>query len=179
MAAASEDSSLSFLLLPLLTHPWPVLEPIRLAPAPHFQLFQQASKLISVIKSGHLWQQLGAGEESQGFEACQLSVKWSAASPCGTLPGLEDSCLRLPGHPWASAGPGSLGAGVLVLVCWCWCCLRATTTRGMGLAAPSRNLSRGVRCSWSAGATLPSTPDWLWPQGKGFSLADPEVQVEG
>lgn len=149
MAAASEDSSLSFLLLPLLTHPWPVLEPIRLAPAPHFQLFQQASKLISVIKSGHLWQQLGAGEESQGFGACQLSVKWSAASPCGTLPGLEDSCLRLPGHPWASAGPGLLGAGVV----------RATTTHGMGLAAPSRNLSCGVRCSWSVGATLPSMPN--------------------
>lgn len=103
MAAASENSSLSFLLL-LLTQPWPVLEPIRLAAAPHFQLFLQASKLISVIKSGHLRQQLGAGKDSQGFEACQVSIEWSAASPCGTHPGLEDGCLRLPGPPQASPG---------------------------------------------------------------------------
>lgn len=45
-----------------------------LALASHFQLFLQPSKLISVIKSGHLWQQLGARNESQGFEAHQLSV---------------------------------------------------------------------------------------------------------
>lgn len=88
-----------FFLLRLLTQAWPVLEPIRLAAAPHFQLFLQVSKLISVIKSGHLWQQLGAGKQIQGSEACQISVEWSAASPCGTYPGLEDSSPCFLGLP--------------------------------------------------------------------------------
>lgn len=78
VAAVSEGSSFSFLLLPLLTQPWPVVQPIRLAPTPCFQLFLQASRLISVIKFGDLWQQLRTGKESQACEACQHSVEnWS------------------------------------------------------------------------------------------------------
>lgn len=159
MAAASENSSLSSLLL-LLTQPWPVLEPIRLAAAPHFQLFLQASKLISIIKSGHLWQQLGAGKDSQGFEACQLSIEWSAASPCGTHPGLEDGCLRLPG-----AGPGLLHASVV-----------SSPTCRMALAACSH---ARLQCSWSVEAMVSSVPDSVWPQGKVFSLVGAELQAKG
>lgn len=164
MAAASENSSLSSLLL-LLTEPWPGLEPIRLAAAPHFQLFLQASKLISIIKSGHLWQQLGVGKDSQGYEACQLSIEWPAASPCGTHPGVEDGCLRLPGPPQASAGPGLLRASVV-----------SSPTSRVALAACSR---ARLQCSWSVEAMVSSVPDSVWPQGKVFSLVDAELQAKG
>lgn len=159
VAAASEDGSLSFLLLPFSEQPCPALEPISLALASHFQLFLQASKLISVIQSGNLWQQLGAENESQGFEACQLSLQWS--EHCSTHTGSEDGCLWLHSSPQARTGPVLLSAG------------------GMGSTACLHTHSQGVHQSWSEEAMISSVHGSVWPQGKVLSLLDAKVQTEG